>query len=245
MPNRYGLDRQIPDGVKREVRQRCGFGCVLCASSIFDYEHFDPDFTRAREHRPEGITLLCPSCHAKKTRNLMSARRVREADQTPAAKAKKYGFSEIEGTPNRPFVRFAGMLLRNCITPVRIRGFPILSFEEAEAAGGPYRLSASFFNERGRPSLFIRKNEWQVLADTWDVEVVGSSVTVRNGPGQIALQLRFVPGVGLLVDRLEMHCAGYRLSGNAETLEVVPPNGGLLSFTGCISDNCNIGLALD
>jgi len=244
MQNQYGLDRRIPAEIRRVVRQRCGFGCVVCASSVFDYEHFNPEFSRARHHLPAGITLLCPGCHAKKTRNLMSARRVREANEAPAALNKRYAFSEIEGSPRRPFVRFAGMQLRNCITPVQIAGFPVLRIEDSEEPGGPYRLSASFFNKLGQPSLFIRKNEWQILADTWDVEVVGSTVTVRQGLGEIALKLMFVPGEGLHVERLEMYCAGFRLSGNAGSFSVNPPGGGIWAFTGGLVDNCETGLAL-
>lgn len=28
--NKYGLTRDIPEDVKRKVRKRCGFGCVIC-----------------------------------------------------------------------------------------------------------------------------------------------------------------------------------------------------------------------
>ena len=225
MPNQYGLTRKIPDGIKRAVRQRCGFGCVICAGSVFEYEHFNPEYARARQHDADGITLLCPGCHAKRTRNLLSARRVREANAKPAALGKRYAYSELEGTPLRPFIKFAGMTLINCEVPLQVCGFPVIQVEDAELEGGPYRLSATFFNTSGIPSLFIRRNEWQVLADSWDVELVGSSVTVRTGPGEIALRLTFQVGEGLIVERLEMLCAGYRLSGNADILDVYSPQG--------------------
>lgn len=28
--NKQGISRDIPDPIKRDVRQRCGFGCVIC-----------------------------------------------------------------------------------------------------------------------------------------------------------------------------------------------------------------------
>ena len=244
MPNQYGLHREIPDGIKRAVRQRCGFGCVICAGSVFEYEHFDPEYARAQQHDADGITLLCPGCHAKKTRNLLSVRRVREANAKPAALGKRYAYSELEGTPLRPFIKLAGMTLRNCETPLQVRGFPVLQVEDAELEGGPYRLSATFFNASGKPSLFIRRNEWQVLADSWDVELVGSSVTVRTGPGEIALRLNFQAGEGLIVERLEMLCAGYRLAGNADILDVYSPQGARSRYIRCMSDDCEIGFSL-
>jgi hypothetical protein len=35
--NKYGLKRTIPEKIKREVRQRCGFGCVRCGSLRTNY----------------------------------------------------------------------------------------------------------------------------------------------------------------------------------------------------------------
>jgi hypothetical protein len=244
MRNKYGLSRDIPGEVKRAVRQRCGFGCVICAGAIVDYEHFSPEFSKATRHDPEGITLLCPACHAKKTRNMISQRRVREANQDPAARKVRYAFSDVEASEGRPFIKLAGMTLRNCNVPLEVRGYPLFQVEGPEEVNGPYRLTASFFNRQGQPSLFVRQNEWKVFSDSWDVEVTGPSVTVRMQPGEIALRLMFVPGEGLIVERLDMYCAGFHLVGNREELHVRSPDGGGMSFTRCLADNCNVGLSL-
>jgi hypothetical protein len=245
MANRYGLTRDIPEPVKRVVRQRCGFGCVVCAGAIVDYEHFNPDFARARRHDPSGITLLCPLCHAKRTRNMLSIGRVRDANASPAALTRKYAFSELEGTARRPFVKLAGMTLKNCETPLQVGGYPALKIEDAEVENGPYRLSATFFDSRGQPSLLIRENEWRVLTESWDVEVAGPNITVRTAPREIALRLQLTPGEGLIVDRLDMLCAGYRLVGNADLLDVYFPGGGKQSFIRGLVDNCKIGFSLN
>lgn len=242
--NQYGLNRNIPEDVKRTVRQRCGFGCVICAGAIVEYEHVDPEFARAHQHHPDRIALLCPSCHARKTRNFLSRRRVIEAMRDPAAKKAGFAFSDLESTQQHPYVVFAGLTLRNCTTPVEIHGLPVLRVEAAEAHGAPYRLSASFFDTKGVPSLFIRKNEWQVLANTWDVEATGGVIVVRSAPGEIALRLRLDPGEGVVVERLSMFCGGYRLEGDFRTLNVISPGGGTSMFTNCIADNCSVGLSL-
>jgi hypothetical protein len=223
--NQYGLTRNIPADVKREVRQRCGFGCAVCGSAIVEYEHLAPDFAHARQHRADGIVLLCPSCHARKTRNFLSRRRVIEASNAPAAKKAGFAFSELEATRERPYVVFAGVTLVDCVIPVMVRALPLLQFEPAETRGGPYRLSASFFDRNGRPSLFIRENEWQVFSETWDVEAKAGVIEVRTAPGEIALRLRLDPGAGLLVERLSMHCFGYKFEGDTGTLAVTDPSG--------------------
>ncbi|MHB0562224.1 hypothetical protein ACX3RA_15640, partial [Escherichia coli] len=57
--NKHGLSRRIPETIKRQIRQRCGFGCVICGFGFYDYEHFKPDFVDAKVHDPNGMTLLC------------------------------------------------------------------------------------------------------------------------------------------------------------------------------------------
>jgi len=70
--NKHCLKREIPAAVKRTVRQACGFGCMVCGEAIYEYEHIDPEFAEAKEHSPDAIGLLCPTCHARVTRRLYS-----------------------------------------------------------------------------------------------------------------------------------------------------------------------------
>ena len=245
MRNQYGLSRDIPEPIKREVRRRCGYGCVICGVAIVEYEHVRPDFSKARGHDPDGIALLCPYCHSKKTRNFLSPRRVLEAMESPKAIENGFASSDLESSTKHPYVVFAGMTLRNCRTPVEIRGFPLLRVEGSEVANSPILLSASFFDQRGRPSLFIRRNEWQVLAGAWDVEAVGGKVTVRSGPGQVALKLAFDPGEGVIVERIQMYCGGYFIEGDQGQLVITNTSGGKNTFTGCIVDHCAVGLSLN
>lgn len=53
--NKYGLKDTISSLVKREVRQRCGFGCVNCGNAVYQYEHLDPTFAEAKELNRPGI----------------------------------------------------------------------------------------------------------------------------------------------------------------------------------------------
>lgn len=245
MRNQFGLGRTIPEPVKRDVRQRCGYGCVVCGSAIIEYEHINPEFSRARTHDAAGITLLCPTCHSKKTRNFLSQRRVLEATNDPIAKRAGYAFSELEASTSHPYIIFAGFKFENCRTPIQIRGLPIFQIEDAEVPGGPFRISACFFDANGHPSLFIHQNEWQIFASAWDVEATGGVIVVRSAPGEIALRLRLDPGMGVLVERIAMQYAGYGLDGNVDRLIIRSPSGASNTFIGGFADNCNVGLSLD
>ena len=53
-------DREIAISLptKRAVRQRCGFGCVLCGKPIYQYDHMH-GYTLENADDPDAITLLC------------------------------------------------------------------------------------------------------------------------------------------------------------------------------------------
>ena len=80
--NRHGLARSIPDRIKREVRKRSKFGCVLCRCAFYEYEHIDPPFEHATSHDPSKICCLCSSCHSAVTRGQRSKQSVAAAYAT-------------------------------------------------------------------------------------------------------------------------------------------------------------------
>lgn len=56
----------IPEPLKRQVRQRCGFGCVICGVPVYHYDHLE-EYSRVRVHEPDNLVLLCPNHHQDKT----------------------------------------------------------------------------------------------------------------------------------------------------------------------------------
>ena len=242
--NRHGLDRDIPDPIKRLVRQRCHFGCVICGRSIVEYEHFNPVFANARTHEADGICLLCPNCHAKKTRNLLSAGRLREAAANPICARAGFSFDELEAQNIPPYIVFCGSLLYECETVISVAGWPLLAVNAPEAPHAPHALSASFFNSDGRPSLLLRHNEWVVLSDQWDAELTSNTITIRSGAGDIGLRLTFKPGAGIIVDRLNMLVAGYHFLGDAESFTVQNPLGNKTTYAQWTVPHCPVGMEL-
>lgn len=240
--NAYGLPRNIPHGVKLAIRQRCGFGCVICGSSIVEYEHVDPEFARARIHDPSRIALLCPMCHSRVTRNYLSKRRVKEAMASPKCRELGFSFSPVDIGDSHPYIKFAGITLKRCNIPIQVRDLPLFQIEPPEDRRAPFRLSAYFFDDANRPSLFIERNEWRAFSSQWDVETTGGSITVRSKPRRICLRLIFDPSDGIIVDRVDMRVLGYRFQGDADDLLVQMPDGGTTSFRRCLADGGHIGL---
>jgi hypothetical protein len=94
--NKFGLYDEIPDPIKREIRQRCGFGCVICGNAIYEYEHVDPPFSEAKEHNSDHIVLLCGHHHRLVTKGLLSKQTVKEAARRPKCKEKGFSFGPFD-----------------------------------------------------------------------------------------------------------------------------------------------------
>ena len=242
--NKYDLTRDIPDPVKRQVRQSCGFGCVICGASIIDYEHVDPIFAEAKEHDPEKIALLCPQHHAKVTRGFLSKDRVKEAMHDPFCKKSGYASELFDIGKSDPVIQFGGVTIYACSIPIEVKGVPLFEVKEAEEDGGPFRLSGNFCNTRGNPSLAIVDNEWRAYGTNWDVDVVGSTITIRDNPKHVSLRLVARPPNSVVVEELDMYLNGYRFIGSPGELTFQNPAGGRIKATGWIVHSCRVGLSL-
>jgi len=243
--NGHGLSRNIPAAVKRQVRQACGFGCVICGAVIVEYEHVDPPFAWATSHDPAAIALLCPQCHAKVTRKFMSKATVSAAMNAPICKRQGYASEVFELGQASPILVFGGVTLHECPIPVQVKGLPLIQVQPGEEPGAPFRLTGTFCDGTGLPSLEIIENKWRPLARNWDMEAVGGVITVRQGPGGVSLRLRVELPDRLVVERLDMFSGGYRIVGDPSSLFIVTPGGGTMTMTGGLMSHCGVGLALE
>jgi len=243
--NRHGLGRSVGEAIKREIRSRCGFGCVICGLAYYDYEHFDPDFKDAKTHDPNGMTLLCMQCNQKRARGTLSADTVARANANP--KCKEQGFaSELFDFGTEPIeVNFAGVSFVNCRTLIQIRGTDILSFRPPEVAGSPVLLSGFLSDVTGATTLRILDNVWSAGDENWDVEVIGPVITVRRGKGDIALRVRVMPPHALSIERIEMEFDGYFLKGDENSLSVSRDGKNWGRFSAISLRNCGVGISLN
>lgn len=207
MANQYGLQRNIPDPIKREIRQRSKFACVVCRSGIFDYEHIEPEYKDAKAHEADKICCLCSSCHDKVTRRHYSKAFIRQKylecenadpkDVSPPFDSLDFhdGNAELKvgGITYAPGVR--------CI--LKYHGVEIISVapSNGETAGG---INAMFFDSEGQHTLRIEDNVWTGAIDAWDTEVVGPRISVRKRQGSFALKLRLEPPGRIVIERLDM-----------------------------------------
>ncbi|WNY81920.1 HNH endonuclease [Cronobacter dublinensis] len=215
--NQYGLSRAIPAEVKRQIRQKCGFGCVICASPIIGYEHVDPIFVLAKEHSPEAMTLLCPTCHAKVTKRIYSKEKVKKAMREPAARIQGKISDKLDFSEGEPLIKFGGETFVNCKIPVMFQGEPLLQIEIED---GETLMSGRFYDSKGNLSLEIIKNEWVCDNRCWDVTVIGPTISVIEKKAGPRLVLTVAPPKVFIIKRFDMLIRGVRLVGDGKRFRV-------------------------
>jgi hypothetical protein len=68
--------------MEKEVRRRCGFGCVMCGLPLYEYDHI-LGWSNVQRHVAEEITLLCDMHHREKTHGLLPLDHVVAANREP------------------------------------------------------------------------------------------------------------------------------------------------------------------
>lgn len=205
--NRYGLSRTIPERVKREVRQRSKFGCVLCRVGFYEYEHIDPPFEHATVHDPSRICCLCSSCHSAVTRGQRSKESVvaaYAAIQSMTAEEVSPPVGPLDFYGGRAELRIGGLFYSPLVqTVLRFHGKDLIKVVPGNGIQ-PGSIFAIFTNEEGVPVLKLVENAWEGATENFDIEVVGRRITVRTRANVIALQLRLEPPGVIVVERLDM-----------------------------------------
>ena len=187
---------QIPSAIKREVRQRCGFGCVICGKPIFEYEHM-LGWSKVKRHVASEITLLCPDHHDAKTRGFLPNEKVVTANNNPRNKqvgaSKPYAL-EFSGTSYLIRMGYHVEVDANYKGPIAqalvIDGDPLLWLNIQD---GHYLLNLLVFDSSNRLVLFIDDNELVLNAHSWDIELVGTRLRIRESLGNILFDIVFTP----------------------------------------------------
>lgn len=243
--NKHGLSRSVPRAVEREIRQRCGFGCVICGLAFYDYEHFAPDFVDATFHNPEGMTLLCSQCNQKRARGRLSAETVAAANANPRCLQQGYANEMFDFGVGGIEVLFAGISFTNCPDLIVVNDYPVLSIAPPEAQGEPFRLSGRFADRHGKTTLLIIENTFRSSVGNWDVEWVGPRLIVRRAAGEIALSLALHPPHRIDIERIDMFFKGVFFRGGAGKLETSFDGASWSTFRGVSLVNARIGMAFD
>ena len=229
MRNRYGLPRDIPEPIARQIRQRCGFGCVICGNPFIDYHHFDPPFSQVREHRADGITILCANHHREANHGRRSAESIKAYNADPECRRTGHTVAALDGSM-RPLKFMMGSAVFDTPVVLMYESTEIISFRPPEAEGAPWRLSARIFDRTGRELLRITDNEWRIGINQYDITAQGKTVEVRQKKGDVVLAMDLVVDGLVHIRRLQMQCFEVVLMCDETSFSVKSRSGGTVRF---------------
>lgn len=218
--NKRGLSRYIESEKKLLIRQECGFGCIVCGMTIYTYEHIDPEFADALEHDPKKMGLLCGSCHLKVTKGIWSKDKIKTARSNPYCLRR--GFSNDFFDVGEPFGVSVGRIYytkNKTGELLRIDGQTVLSVSKTE--GEPPKLSGLFCDGKGNKLFEIRDNEWLGSVDAWDIEAVGSRLTIKDGKDSILIQINARPPYVVAIEIANLNYRNDCLISNEETGQII------------------------
>jgi hypothetical protein len=243
--NKYGLTDTIPSQIKREIRQRCGFGCVNCGNAVYQYEHVDPTFAEAKEHNPDHIVLLCGGCHDRVTREILSKKTIKYRSENPVCKQQGFSFGPFDLGLVEPTIQIGTLRCKSVESLIEIDGESLFSIKRPECEGAPFRINAFLADRDGNEILKIVDNEWVTTTENWDVEVVGQTITIRKNLGDISLALRTEAPHKLVVERLEMQHRGVKIECKEnQNLQVVTRSGQVLNSQSIDIEGCKVGFQI-
>jgi len=246
MVNAYGLDRRIPADVKLAVRQRDGFGCVVCGKAIFEYEHFDPEFKDARVHDANGIILLCPEHHSLKTRGLLSRETIARAKQNPAARHTGFSYGVFDVVGCHITLQLGNIQFEDTPIVLQVEGDELLSLRPPEETGGPLRVNALLLGGSGEKVLEIVDNEWRTPVENWDIDITGSTFRIRSSQRKIEFILHVESNGRFAFRRFNLFHRGIKIELDARhRLTFTTPDGRVSSVQSGSLRNFDIGILFE
>ncbi len=213
--NSNNPSRNIPSPVKREVRQRCGFGCVICGFPLYEYDHMN-QWAVVKEHKAEDLTLLCDKHHKEVTNGLLPREKVQEANENPynngAGKSSPWllhyqGDScEVEIGGNYFTTSSEGNVAQSI--PVLVDGIALIYFIMDD---GNLLLNMVLFDQFNEVVLQIVDNELFYSVSPWDIEIEGSRLTIREKARHFLVSIHFEPPNKILIDKARLLCNGVEI----------------------------------
>jgi len=175
----------IPAAIRRAVRQKCRFGCVICGLPIYDYDHI-VDYSIVKEHTEDNIYLACPNHHRLKGNKAIPVEVIKEKIQT---------LNRAYTTPSDLYFKKLTLILGNN----RIINFGGTLFDfmgrnfMALKLGDSLSINAVFRDHIGNKIMIIKDSEYRLWTDVWDIEWIkqGETLIFRHKLGDVFLKVSF------------------------------------------------------
>lgn len=237
--------RNIPLAIQREVRQRCGFGCVICGLPLFDYDHL-LGWANVHRHRADEITLLCDMHHREKGAGFLTSEAVEAANRDPhnlrTGVSKPYDLhysgSECEIAIGGNTFSARDMGYGTVLIPVSIDQTALIGFILGD---GHLLLTLNLFDEYNDLILRIRNNHLFYSVSPWDIRLVGRNLVIREAERRILVDMTFEPPNRIIINRGRLLHNGVQILIHPDRV-VIANDGGKLSRN--VFRNAPVGIVI-
>jgi hypothetical protein len=142
---------------RRYVRHVCGYGCVRCGATVFQYRSVSGSAD------PDDLVLLCPACAHALTGQPGAERALRAMRASPLARQKLFDRRKLPYFNDLPDVTVVpGVTMHATPVPILFAGIPVLRFAPPEVQGGATAFSVALGVAGGEPQPIITANEWMI-----------------------------------------------------------------------------------
>ena len=253
------VSRYISDEIKRLVRQKSFFGCVICGVPVYHYDHIH-DYAETGDNQAENLTLLCPTHHQDKTSGRLTRDAVLKFVENPHNGSKKFTASHFmpivgdtalfEAGTNRFEFSFRSQPGR--FSAIEIFRQSILGLHNEE---GHLLLDVLLTAQNGDPLVVIEKGELRVSTGVWDYRLEGRDLVISSPNQKPTLQCQFLRN-GFSVRRgfVSLRQPGFAVLRKPELSQMraiaIEPERCLLlpqqsTFTNCTMVDCRVGLSVN
>ena len=223
----------IPAATKRAVRQRCGFGCIICGMPLIEYDHM-VEYSDNKNHDADNITLLCDFHHRQKTNGLITREFVQESNSSP------FNIINNHSSPyQQPFqgdqfnVKIGNTQFIAVNTPrtslLKLNGEEIISVKLED--GIPY-LSLKIYDQEYNLILQIQDNEIVLSKLPFDFSFEGRTITIKSAMRNVLIEIEICPPNGIMIKKGRLYGKDSKIEIYKDRLEVDTPMVAKLIITG-------------
>lgn len=221
----------IPESLKREVRKKCGYGCIICGLPIYEYHHII-EYSKVEEHTVDNLILLCPTHHTEVTKGIRGEAVINKYNNSPMnlqlGNSKKW---KIELVGSEFIVEVGTNQFINAKNQEGL--FPLIVIDNYIILGLVIEnenilLTLNLESENGDKLLTIVKGELSYSIDFWDIKLIGNLLTIQKSKGNIFFQMVIGPnnytniikanffynGKNIIVNKDAIIINGIKISGN-------------------------------
>lgn len=194
----------IRESMKKAVRQKCGYGCVICGSPIVEYEHIE-EWSVVKKHEESNLTLLCPSHHAEVTKKIIDKEYIRDKTKRPFNKGKEFTKQHPLYYRGNKFQIYLGtnlseedMYTYEERTVLEVDGKSIIT---AKFEDNNLLLNVRILNSSGGVVFEIEDNELIINAEQYDVVNLKNRFIIRDDK-KVLLEVELSPPSMIKVNQL-------------------------------------------